>query len=446
MRTAAATGKTARPTEASACARCCPALLVAAPASGQGKTTATAALARLHARRGRRVRAFKAGPDFIDPMILERAAGAPVYQLDLWLAGEAECRRRLYEAAGDADLILIEGAMGLYDGEPSAADLAASFGVPVLLVVDASAMAQTFGAVCHGLATYRAGVAVAGVVANRVAGEGHARMLRGSLPPAIPFFGAVLETAAAALPDRHLGLVQAAEIADLDARLDAAAEALARTAAADLPPEVPFVAAPPEGNDLLLEGVRIGVARDAAFSFIYAANLDLLRDLGAALAFFSPLADARLPDVDSVWLPGGYPELHLKRLAENTAMKDALARHHAAGRPLLAECGGLLYLLDALASVDGARAPMAGVLPGEAVMQERLAAIGAQSVRLPQGELRGHTFHHSRLATPLEPWLRARSPGGAPGEAVYHVGRLTASYVHFYFPSNPRAVAALLAP
>ncbi|WP_442954820.1 nucleotide-binding protein, partial [Pelomicrobium sp.] len=147
--------------------RRCPALLVAAPASGQGKTTATAALARLHRSQGRRVRAFKTGPDFLDPMILERACGAPVYTLDLWMVGEAECRRRLFEAAGEADLILVEGVMGLYDGEPSSADLAIALGLPVLLVVDASAMAQTFAAVCHGLATYRPGLRVAGVVANR---------------------------------------------------------------------------------------------------------------------------------------------------------------------------------------------------------------------------------------------------------------------------------------
>jgi cobyrinic acid a,c-diamide synthase len=255
-----------------------------------------------------------------------------------------------------------------------------------------------------------------------------------------------METAAAALPERHLGLVQAAEIGDLDVRLDAAADALAGGAAGDLPPPVRFAPAPQAANDLLLEGVRIGVARDAAFSFIHPANLDLLRDQGAELAFFSPLADRRLPDVDSVWLPGGYPELHLAELARNTAMHDAFHAHHATGRPLLAECGGLLYLLEALIVAGGERAAMAGLLPGEAIVQERLAAIGPQSVDLPEGDLRGHTFHHSRLTTPLAPWLKARSPLGGPGEAVYRAGRLTASYVHFYFPSNPAAAAALLRP
>ncbi|HSO07863.1 MAG TPA: cobyrinate a,c-diamide synthase [Pelomicrobium sp.] len=424
-----------------------PALLVAAPASGQGKTTAAAALARLHARRGRRVRAFKAGADFIDPGILERACGAPVYQLDLWLAGEAECRRRVFDAAADADLILVEGAMGLHDGQPSCADLAAALGLPVLLVVDAAAMAQTFGAVCLGLATYRADIEVAGVLANRVAGERHARLLRQSLPARLAYFGALPECPAAALPERHLGLAQAGEIGDLDARIDAAADALAGTAAAELPAPVALASAPPaEKTDLLLEGVRIGVARDAAFSFIHPANLDLLRSLGAELAFFSPLADARPPEADALWLPGGYPELHLGRLAANGAMRARVREHHAAGRPLLAECGGLLYLLEALAAADGARGEMAGVLPGHAILQERLAAIGPQSVEFRAGELRGHTFHHSRLVTPLAPSLRARSPHGGPGEAVYHVGRTTASYVHFYFPSNPFAAAALFSP
>ncbi len=420
-------------------------MLVAAPASGQGKTMATAALARLHRQRGRRVRVFKTGPDFLDPMILERASGAPVYQLDLWMVGEAECRRRLFDAAGEADLILVEGVMGLYDGEPSSADLAIAFGLPVLLVVDASAMAQTFGAVCHGLATYRPGVRVAGAIANRVAGAGHGGLLQESLPPGIAFYGALAQAPALALPDRHLGLFQAHEIGDLDVRLDAAAQAVAATGAAELPSPVAFPESADWDTELLLEGVRIGIARDAAFSFFYPANLDLLRRQGAELIFFSPLEDDNLPPVDSVWLPGGYPELYLERLAENEAMRRALRAHHGQGKPILAECGGMLYLLEALTH-EGHRAPMVGLVPGEAVMQERLAAIGLQEVRTPEGEVRGHTFHHSRLTTGLDPWARAITPRGDPGEAVYRIGRLTASYVHFYFPSNPRAVAAFFKP
>ncbi|WP_312207249.1 cobyrinate a,c-diamide synthase, partial [Pseudomonas kuykendallii] len=207
--------------------RPCPALLIAAPASGQGKTTVTAALARLHARQGRRVRVFKCGPDFLDPMILERASGQPVYQLDLWMVGEAECRRQLWQAAQEADLILVEGVMGLFDGTPSAADLARTFGLPVLAVIDAAAMAQTFAAVAHGLATFRADLPFSGVLANRVGSARHAELLRASLPATRRWYGALPRAVGIELPSRHLGLVQAEELLDLDERLDSAAGALA---------------------------------------------------------------------------------------------------------------------------------------------------------------------------------------------------------------------------
>lgn len=181
----------------------CPALLIAGCASAQGKTTVTAAIARHHARAGRRVRVFKTGPDFIDPMLLEAASGAPVYNLDCWMVGVEGSRALLCAAAREADLILVEGAMGLYDGEPSSADLAATFGLPVAAVIDASAMAETFGAVAKGLKDYRA-LSFAGVIANRAAGPGHARMLAASLPPDIPLLG-VLSRAAQSFPERHLG-------------------------------------------------------------------------------------------------------------------------------------------------------------------------------------------------------------------------------------------------
>ena len=176
-------------------ARQCPALLIAAPASGQGKTTVTAALARLHARQGRRVRVFKVGPDFLDPMILARASGAPVHQLDLWMVGEAQSRRLLWEAAGEADLILIEGVMGLFDGTPSAADLARTFNVPVLGVINGQAMAQTFGALAVGLATYPPGLPFSGVLGNRVGSQRHSDLLRDSLPEWIRWYGALPRSA-----------------------------------------------------------------------------------------------------------------------------------------------------------------------------------------------------------------------------------------------------------
>ncbi len=427
--------------------RNCPALLIAAPASGQGKTTVTAALARLHARQGKRVRVFKCGPDFLDPMVLARASGRPVYQLDLWMVGEEESRRLLWEAAGEADLILIEGVMGLFDGAPSAADLARRFGVPVLTVIDGSAMAQTFGALAHGLKSFQPDLPFAGVLANRVGSTRHGEILRDSLPESIRWYGALPRSLDMELPSRHLGLVQAEELADLDARLDAAADALAQSAETELPPAVSFAAPTRVSLEPLLAGVRIGVARDAAFAFLYQANLDLLQALGAELLFFSPLRFARLPAVDSLYLPGGYPELHLRALSRNGPMAEAIRAHHAAGKPILAECGGMLYLLDGLTDRGDERVEMLGLLPGEARMQQRLSALALQEVELPEGRLRGHTFHHSTLESPLQPLARGECPNyKRTAEAVYRSGRLTASYIHFYLPSDPLAAAALLRP
>jgi cobyrinic acid a,c-diamide synthase len=315
----------------------CPALLISAPASGQGKTTVTAALARHHRRRGCRIRIFKTGPDFLDPMFLEQAGGHPVYQLDLWMVGEAACQQLLFEAAGGADLILIEGVMGLYDGTPSSADLAQRFGVPVVVVVDAGAMAETFGAVVYGLASYRKDLPLAGALANRVAGPGHAAILKGSLSQGVRFLGGIAHLPEALIPSRHLGLVQAQEIEDLDWRLEAMANIIGTTELAALPRPVTFnsaIASPPPP---LLEGLRIAIARDAAFSFIYPANIDLLRAMGARVLFFSPLQDRELPEADSLYLPGGYPELYLEALGNNLLMKQAIRAHAEAGKPILAE-------------------------------------------------------------------------------------------------------------
>ncbi len=427
--------------------RSCPALLIAAPASGQGKTTVTAGLARLHTRLGKRVRAFKCGPDFLDPMVLARASGHPVYQVDLWMVGEAESRRLLWEAAGEADLILIEGVMGLFDGTPSAADLARHFGIPVLAVIDGSAMAQTFGALAHGLASYQPDLPFAGVLANRVGSSRHGEILRDCLPEHIDWFGALPRSESVSLPSRHLGLVQAQELADLDARLDAAADALAASADNALPAKVSFPPPEPLTIPPLLQGVRIGVARDAAFAFVYQANLDLLQALGAELLFFSPLHFSKLPAVDSLYLPGGYPELHLGTLARNRSMGEAIRAHHAAGKPILAECGGMLYLLDGLTDQAGTREDMLGLLPGEAQMQKRLTALALQEVELPEGRMRGHTFHHSSLDSTMQPLARGECPNyKRTAEAVFRQGRLTASYIHFYLPSDPHAAAALFKP
>jgi cobyrinic acid a,c-diamide synthase len=423
-------------------------MFIAAPASGQGKTTVTAALARYHRDQGRTVRVFKMGPDFLDPMILEHACGHPVDPLHLWMVGEDECRAMLHAAAEEADLILVENSMGLFDGDPSGADLAERFGLPVLGLIDARGMAQTFGAVANGLATWRPGLEFAGVIANRVGSAGHGRMLGAALPEGLRYFGALPRNEAVGIPDRHLGLVQAEEIEDLEQRLAAAADAVAEAEVTGLPEPVTFEPGrlPRPGREL--DGVRIAIARDAAFAFLYPANLRLLAAMGAELTFFSPLAGDRLPAADAVWLPGGYPELHLATLAANEGLKTDLQAHHRAGRPMLAECGGFLYLLESLADAEGRGAPMVGLLPGQAQLAERVQGIGLQAAPLPEGELRGHTFHHSRAEVALEPvahCIRARDRGSA-AEAIYRDGRLTATYLHAWFPANPAAVAELLRP
>ncbi|MBP9148057.1 MAG: cobyrinate a,c-diamide synthase [Rhodoferax sp.] len=451
-----------------------PALLVAAPASGQGKTTVVSALARLHARQGRKVRVFKCGPDFLDPYWHALASGAPVYQLDLWINGEADCRARLAAAAQQADLILVEGVMGLFDGKPSAADLAQRFGLPVLAVIDASAMADTFGALAFGLQHFHPGLPWAGVLANRVAGERHARMLQGSVREPDQWLGAVMRNAAWSLPERHLGLTVASEVMDALARLDAAADALEATplgqmTLADLQRwrvefsaveqgGIPQPGLPPEREGAQseaaaarpLSGKTIAVARDAAFCFIYEANLDCLRDLGAMLVFFSPLRDAALPDCDALWLPGGYPELHVQTLANNQALRDSLVAHIAAGKPVWAECGGMMALFDTLITSDGERYAQWGLLPGTVTMHKRLAALGPQQLPLAGGTLRGHTFHFSTTETALQPVARTARPDTEPlpdaGEALWQQGSVRASYFHAWFASCPAAVVELFSP
>lgn len=426
------------------------AVLIAGPASGQGKTMLTCALARRLRDQGQRVRAFKVGPDFIDPGHLAAATDAPVRNLDLWMVGETECRRELARAAAQADWLLVEGAMGLYDGSPSAADLAARLGLPVLLVIDAGAMAETFGALALGLQMHghARGVRVIGALANRVASAGHARMLAGSLPPGLPWWGH-LSRASRTLPERHLGLVQVQELqaslpgvwAALDAALVLEAHALTSLTAWQPPPleAEPMI-------EPLLAGQRIAVARDAAFSFCYEANLDMLRAMGAEVQPFSPLADEAIPaDADAIYLPGGYPELHAAALSECQRFMHSLREHHAMGRPIVAECGGMMVCARELRTLDGTHHPMAGLLDAVAVMGERLAGIGLHHWDTPLGSLRGHVFHYGRLeAGPaLRPshLTQPRRYGGP--EAVYQQGRLTASFFHGYFASAPKLVAEL---
>ncbi len=421
----------------------CPALLVAAPASGQGKTTITAALARHYRNRGLKVRCFKSGPDFIDPMILQQASGEPVYQLDNWMVGERDSQQLLHGASREADLILVEGVMGLFDGNPSSADLAKRFNLPVAVVIDAKAMAQTFGALAYGLANYDPEVNFAGVIANRVGSAIHLDMLQEGLK-GVPLIGTLFRDDEVALPSRHLGLVQATEIKDLDTRLEQAAAVIAEALGDWMPPTVHFDEPSVEPVEQALQGCRIGIAHDAAFSFVYRANLDLLRQLGATLVEFSPLEDSVLPTVDSLYLPGGYPELYLAQLEANRSMRKSIVAHHEAGKPIVAECGGMLYLLDGLTDTQGQRAEMCALLPGEGVMQSGLSGLGLHTAPLAEGELRGHAFHHSQIDMTVEPQLfsvNRRAKGRS--EAIYRHKGITASYLHCYFPSNIAATTQL---
>lgn len=423
----------------------CPALFLAAPSSGAGKTTVTAALARNFRQQGKVVRVFKTGPDYLDPQILAQVSGQPVEQLDMWMAGEAYCQQKLYEAALEADLILVEGVMGMFDGEPSSADLAARFNIPMAIVMDVKGMAQTAAAVAVGLANFRDDITVAGLIANSCGTERHAQLIRDALPVELPLLATLPRDPDVALPERHLGLVQADEVRDeLEVRVNCGAEWIAGNAITELPSEVEFFSTAVEVVEPLLSGKRIAVAKDAAFSFIYDANLRLLTEMGAEYQFFSPLTDSELPEVDALWLPGGYPELHAAQLGGNQPMLEAIRAFHQQGKPVLAECGGFLYCLQTLTDLEEQQYPMVGLLTGHGAMRGKRGCQGMQTAQLPEGDVRAHAHHRSRCFDTDEPighGKRQRHP--APGEPIFRDGSVTASYLHLFFPSNPAAIAAI---
>jgi len=453
----------------------CPAIFFCAPASGQGKTTITAGIARHHRNQGLDVRVFKTGPDYLDPLILEQASSNPVTQLDMWMVGKQACKQFLYEAALEADLILIEGVMGMFDGSPSGADMAQYFGIPVIAIIDARAMAQTFAAIAYGLANYRpdssyegvdlTSLEFVGVIANKVGSDRHADLITEAMPADVNLLACLKRDDGMQLPERHLGLVFPSEVSDIDQRLDAIADIIASTQLIQLPKVVEFYPATDCEADLqgyysgtqeiradqsnTLQGIKIGIARDAAFSFIYAANIQFLSKMGAELIYFSPLSDSQLPDVDALWFPGGYPELHLAQLQANKAIKRSIQTFYAAGKKILAECGGMLYLQNTLTSLDGECFQMVGLIPGDGYMRERGGCQGMQYAPLlgndnPAGEVRAHAHHRSRSENTLEPIAngrRTRHP--APGEPIMKSRELLATYLHLYFPSNPNVILGL---
>ncbi len=429
-----------------------PRLVVGAPHSGAGKTTATLALALALRAAGERVQPFKAGPDYIDPTHLGAACGRVPYNLDGWFLGEARLRGLFAHACAGASVALVEGVMGLFDGRAgtggagSTAALAAALGAPVVLVVDAGGMAASIAAVARGFADFDPRVRVAGVIANRVGSARHAELLREALAETgLPLLGWIPRDPALGLPERHLGLVLAGEAAIPETALRSAAHldlpailAIARSAGPLGPAEDPFPSPRPPF-------VRIAWAEDAAFRFAYPETRELLRRLGAEIVPFSPLADAGLPPADALFLAGGYPELHAARLAANTAMRAAI---RAFGGPIVAECGGLMYLAEGL-EANGRRWPMCGLVPGTAVMAERpvlgyreVVALRDSPVARAGWRLRGHEFHYARLAPGPAPAWQLADGGAVEG---FTDGRVLASFVHLYLLAHPRAAAWLVA-
>jgi cobyrinic acid a,c-diamide synthase len=443
-----------------------PRLVIAGTASGVGKTTATVALTRAFRATGMRVAVFKCGPDYLDPTYHARAAGTASQNLDGWMMGKDAVRATFARATGDADIALVEGVMGLFDGasptgeEGSTAEIAKWLEAPVVLVVDAGGMARSIAAVARGFATFDPELRVGAVLANRVGGAGHLELLRQALKSP-PILGGFPRDDEHGFPERHLGLFTADDERVPEALLDhwgaTATTWCAIGALADLARSAPPVPAPIEGAAQAASArCRIGLAYDEAFHFYYADNLARLEALGAELVRFSPLHDASLPEVDGVYIGGGYPEAHAAELSSNTAMREAIVALASRGAPVYAECGGLMYLSNAIVTLDGARHPMVGLVPSEARMCGKLRALGYVEVETRTktilggagSRFRGHQFRYSELSPPPEGIelaysLRRRTGADTVAEG-YRIGNVLASYVHAHWASNARVAEALV--
>ncbi|MFC5846844.1 cobyrinate a,c-diamide synthase [Deinococcus petrolearius] len=446
-----------------------PRLVIAAPHSGSGKTTVASLLCLAFRERGLAVQPFKLGPDYLDPTHLTRAARRQARNLDTFLLPRARVPELFARAAQDVALSIVEGVMGLYDGrdplsdEHSTADLARLLGARVVLVLDAHGMARTAAAVAAGLRDFgrregEAGTDIAGVILNRVGSPRHAELCAAALAQVgLSTFGYVLRDGALHLPSRHLGLLSAeqASWAEEDARRAAGTLDLDALLAAAHAPALPVPPAPQAAPTR----VRIAYAHDEAFHFYYPDALDELRLAGADLVPFSPLRDAGLPrGVGGLLLGGGYPEAHAAELSANTSMRAAVRAFAASGRPLVGECGGLMYLSETLEDVSGAVWEMCGVVPYRTRMLPKVTLGYRDALTLhasplaPAGAaLRGHEFHHSVLThAPTRPAYRWTAPDGQVLEEGYARGNVLASYLHLHLGADPalarRLVAACAAP
>jgi cobyrinic acid a,c-diamide synthase len=429
-----------------------PRVVVAGTHSGVGKTTVASGLMSALARKGLCVAPFKVGPDFIDPSYHALATGRPGRNLDAFLSGPDLIPPLFAHGSEGADVAIVEGVMGLFDGKSGGGEYASTahaaklLGAPVLLVIDASAMARSAAAVVHGYATFDPALNLAGVILNRVGSPTHERMLRESMEPLdIPVLGVLRRVARVATPDRHLGLVPVAERRD-EARvaLEAAGEVVSRScelegilrlarSAGPLATEPWNPEAPEPGPP-----VRVAVAAGPTFSFLYEENLELLRGAGAEVSFFDPTSDEDLPDgTDAIYLGGGFPETYAEALGANGSLREKVRRFAAEGRTVVAECGGQLYLVRKL---DGH--PMCGIFDAEARMTDRLtlgyreARARSDSPLMKEGTLvRGHEFHYSVV----EPGA-GESPAwelAGRGEEGFVSGGVHASYLHTHWAATP---------
>ncbi len=438
--------------------------IVAAPSSGAGKTTVTLGLMGALTRRGLAVAPFKAGPDYIDPGLHRLVAGRSSQNLDTWMMGQKRVQAAFAAGAADADVAVVEGVMGLFDGgrgdnsAGSTAHLAATLNLPVVLVVDCAGMADSVAAVVHGFATLDTRVAVCGVILNRVASKRHLEFLTDALARRtnVPVLGHLMREQTLSLPSRHLGLVTAQEMGkdavferiidqvaagvDLDALLAVAGKV--ETGSVETPVAVDPV-------------VRLGVATDAAFSFVYPDNLKALAQAGAEIVPFSPLADKALPErLDGLYLPGGYPEIHAAQLSANSGMRQAIKAASENDLWVFAECGGLIYLSEGVTDQAGEFHPFCGVLPARCTMEDKRVALGYREITLSEDHLlgkkgavlKGHEFRYSRVDEAAldkkgvsRTLTLARRGGGSPRAEGFLMRRTVATYAHLVLTDDAAA-------
>ena len=435
-----------------------PQFLLAAPSSGSGKTTLTLGLLRALARRGLVVQPFKCGPDYLDTHHHTQAAGRPSLNLDLFMASVGHAQATYAEALAPADVAIVEGVMGLFDGADrmrgSAADVAEQLGIPVILVVNAKAMAYSVAPLLFGFKNFYPGIRLVGAIFNFVNTASHYHFLREACEDVgVEPLGYLPATTSFAIPSRHLGLSIDTAI-QYEAIVEALADALPQTIDLDRLLAVTRTATPavgPHSPAPALAGPaprRIAVARDAAFTFTYHQNLQALARLGE-VTYFSPLADVALPaGIDFLYLPGGYPELFAEALSTNAAMRASMAAYCAGGGRAYAECGGLMYLGQQLVDAQGQSFAMVGALPCTTSMVEARLTLGYRAVAWNGLTINGHEFHYSRLAdhglTPA-PAAVTNAKGAAVAAPLYRQGNVWASYVHLYWGENPAFIEALLA-